>query len=446
MSTIPSTLPRWTLALGLCGLLAAPVSASDRLAVRGGTVLHPDGSEMAGATVLVEDGIIKAVGPDVEIPYDATVIDAEGKVVFPGLVVAHTSGGLDSANERVSVTPFVDVYDAVDPNSLVFEEALRAGSTTLHVIQGNDTVMGGLSRVVRPIGVMVEDMTVRPQLALKMCITPKRGFNRMTQMAELRKAFTSLENHIRDVAEKRYEEEQEKADKKVLVPPDEAAEKGMEHVTVDDLDPQWRNLYDLTQGQLQVFLYCEQAADVERGIAFMEERELLDQTVFVLGSHAHKAVDALKKAGRPVVLSGSLIYRETDPLTGEESETFVPKVFADAEMPFALQTSSGSMGESFLWYQAARLVRAGLARAVALQSITQWPADLLGMGDKAGSIAAGKLGNLLVLSGDPLAQSTMVEQVVIEGQLVYERDKDRRLQELLSGEEIPEAAAPDAEN
>ena len=93
------------------------------------------------------------------------------------------------------------------------------------------------------------------------------------------------------------------------------------------------------------------------------------------------------------------------------------------------------MGEGFLWYQAARLVREGLSREVALGAITQTPADIIGLGDQLGSIAAGKHGNLVILSGDPLAQSTVVDLVLCEGELIYDRTTDRRLKELLSGEE-----------
>ena len=63
---------------------------------------------------------------------------------------------------------------------------------------------------------------------------------------------------------------------------------------------------------------------------------------------------------------------------------------------------------------------------------------MIGLGDHLGSLAVGKAGNLVILSGDPLAQSSVVEHVFIDGKHVYDRSQDRRLEELLSGEEIPE--------
>jgi hypothetical protein len=62
------------------------------------------------------------------------------------------------------------------------------------------------------------------------------------------------------------------------------------------------------------------------------------------------------------------------------------------------------------------------------------------MDDQVGSLSEGKLGNLQILTGDPLAATTWVEMVLLEGELVYERSKDPRLQYLF--EPAEEAAAP----
>ena len=111
--------------LALCALLTlgSVAFASEKLAIQGATVIHADGTEVANATILIENGIIQAVGESVEVPYDATVIDAEGKTCFPGMVLAHTSSGVDRSNENVSVTPYVSVYDSLDPSSLFFEQS-----------------------------------------------------------------------------------------------------------------------------------------------------------------------------------------------------------------------------------------------------------------------------------------------------------------------------------
>lgn len=429
----------------LLAALAAACAPGDAVAVRGGTIVNPDGSRIENGVVVIASGRITAVGgPDTAIPGDATVHEADGKVVFPGMILAHTQIGLDVANENMPVVPFVNVYDSIEPNSAEYEECLRSGISTVHVIQGDNTVIGGLSRIVRPLGDMVEYMTVRADYALKLSIAPRSGFNRMTQMAELRRAFDDLAAHVETVAERRYEEEQKKKGEKVLVLPDEAAKQGMELVTIDDLEARWRTLWRASKGQVPLFVNCDTAADVTHGLEFLREKKLLEQAVFVVGTEAFKVAGALKQAKRPVVLSGQLVHRERDPLTGKEKETFVPKVFADAGVPFALQTEGfGAHPGGQLWYQAARCVREGVARDVALQAVTQHAAQAIGMEGDLGSLAPGKWGNLALLSGEPLEQSTVVEKLLIEGQLVYDRATDRRLKELATGEDAPSAATGD---
>jgi hypothetical protein len=73
------------------------------------------------------------------------------------------------------------------------------------------------------------------------------------------------------------------------------------------------------------------------------------------------------------------------------------------------------------------------------------PAQLLGLGDQIGSLGEGKLGNLQILTGDPLQATTWVETVVLEGQVVYERSKDPRLQYLFEAEKAKasKAAGPE---
>jgi hypothetical protein len=231
-----------------------------------------------------------------------------------------------------------------------------------------------------------------------------------------------------------------------LVLPEEAAKQGMALVTIDDLEARWRTLWRASKGEVPLFVHCDRAMDVMRGIDWLKEMKLLEKTTFVVGTEAFKAVEGLKASGRPVVLSGLLVHREADPVTGEIRETFVPKVFADAGVPFVLQPNGfGFSADGMLWYQAARCVREGIARDTALKAVTQAAADSIGMGGELGSIAAGKWGNVAILAGEPLDQSTFVDRMLVEGRLVYERSTDRRLKELLSGQELPPADAPKAE-
>ena len=433
--------PRLSFIALLAVFLAAPLTAAPpaKLALTGGRIVPVVGAEISKGTLLIENGRIKAVGAEVEVPFDALEVDCTGKVLFPGMIDPQSARGLDAANERLPVTPFVDVYDAIDPSRVFFEDTLRNGVTTVHVMPGNNCVIGGLSRIVRPIGRTPDEMTVRERLALKLSTTPRRGYDRMLQVEMLRETFAELDDYLARLAESKYEESLKEKDEEIDVGPAEARKRGKKLIGDEDLDDKHRNLVKLRDGRLGAWIYCGAAMDVRPAVKLAKDQGFLERTVLVLGTGTHRAIEELKAAGRPVVLSPELVHRERDPITGELKETFIPAVIHAAGLEFALQPApESSLAERLLNYQAARLVRRGIPRADALRAITLHPAKIIGMGDELGSLEAGKIANVVVLSGDPLDFNSWVEKVYIDGILAYDRDKDVRLETLLGEEEEEE--------
>jgi len=420
------------LAVATATALAAPPA---KLALQGGRIIPVVGEEIAGGTILIENERITAIGGRVDIPYDAMVVDVSGKVLFPGMVDAHSARGLDIPNENLPVTPYLDVYDALDPAKLYFEDALRDGITSVHVIVSNNCVIGGLGRVVHPIGLTPDEMTLQPATGLKISVAPKRGSDRMVQMATLRETFRELKDYKDKQAEQKYEESLKKKDEEIDVGPDEAIKRGKELLRPEDYDDAHRNLFKLTRGELGAFIYCDTASDVARAVSVARENGFFDRSVLVLGPDCFKALDEIKAAARPIVLAADLIHRERDPVSGKITETFVPKVFADAGVPFSLLPDpDASLAERYLNYQAARCVRNGISRKTALESITLNPAKAVGIGDRVGSLEVGKLADIVVFSGDPLDFNTWVDFVYIKGIRAYDRAADVRLKQLLGQE------------
>ena len=418
----------------LVATVTAPLAAAPpaKIALTGGRIIPVRGEPIENGTVLIENGRITAVGTSVELPYDAVEIDCTGKVLFPGMVDPFNWRGLDIPNEAVAVSPYLDVYDAIDPSRFFFEDSLRSGVTAVHVSPDHNLVIGAVTRVVRPIGITPDEMTLRAPVAIQLATTPRRGADRMQQLVELRGAFLELDGYLGRVAEARYEEEQKKKGEEVTISPEEAREAGKSLVRDIDLDDEHRNLHRLRQGAMKSWFYTGTATDVAPAVAVAKEQGLLDESVFLIGADTHRAVAELKDAGRPVVCPVDLLARSRDPFTGEVDETFVPMVLHDAGIPFALRPNpNGSLPERYLTYQAARCVRAGIPRSVALQAITLNPARFLGLGAEIGSIEVGKRGDIVVLSGDPLDFSSWVEQVYIDGILAYDQERDPRLEELL---------------
>lgn len=418
--------------VGVLTCVLVPVAASGQtIILENAQIIPVSSAPIKKGSILIKDGKIVEFGSQVEAPFNARAIDCTGKVLFPGMVDVHTARGLDQPNESPPVTPFLNVYDAIDPAQLFFEDSLRDGVTSIHVIHGNDCVIGGISRVVHPIGMTPEEMTTAPDVAIKISLSPKGGYDRMLQLATIREAFAKLDEDMKKLAEKRYEDTLRDEGKDLDVPPAEEQKRGQELIRDEDIDEKDRNLLRLSRGRVGAFLYCGSAMDVGAAERIAKKYGFFDKSVFVLGPECHKAVAELKKLGRPVVLDAELVHRETDPLTGDEKETFVPKVIDRAGLKFALQRQGfTTLGERYLWYQAARCVREGISRERALKAVTLWPAEMLGLGDRLGSIEKGKDANIVVLTGDPLDAQTWVERVFIQGEPVYDRASDIRLREL----------------
>ncbi len=384
----------------------------DTIAIKAGKVITITGPAIENGVVLVRGGKIVSVGKTIEIPSGAKVLEAA--VVMPGLVEAHSSRGMDSPNENVPVVPFVTTADGIDPLHFSFEDALREGITSIHVIEGNATVVGGTGIVVKPVGGTVEAIMIKRPTAMKLSLSPGGGRNRIAQISELRKAFEDYELYVSQLSDRRAEQ------KKAGQPEEE-------------FDPKQLAMREMVEGRLPVFIFCPKDADVTRAIEIIETRKL--KATLVLSSDCYKSAPQIAKKGLPVVLDPQLVTWETNEDQDREIRHVLPAIFHRAGVKFALQVQSGSEASRYFWYQAATAVKYGVPRDVALRAITLTAAEIAGVADRVGSIEAGKDANLLLLTGDPLDVKTWVDTVVIEGKVAYERKNDTRLQRLLTGQE-----------
>jgi imidazolonepropionase-like amidohydrolase len=414
------------LSLGTALTRAGPVR--EKIAIKAGTIITVSGDDIENGTILIQDGVITDVGAGLEVPWDANVIDASDKVVMPGFIEAHTSGSMGTSNESELEVPFLSTFDAIDPVSSYMEDALRDGITTMLVLPGNDTLLGGTGVVVKPHGKTVEAMLIRDYTGLKISLQARSDSSRMAHIAQLRKYLADLKHYVEEY-------EQGKADATDRKKPFD-----------EEIDPQKQPMIDLIEGRITAFVYCPRASDVVKAFELSAEPEF--PMVPVLGPDCYKAADLLAEKGLPVILDSQLVVWETNEDTETEEMKFVPRIFADAGVKFAMQRAGSAYGSRYLWFQAAQAVAHGVDREEALKAITLHPAEIIGLGDRLGSIDKGKDANLLILTGDPLDAQTWVDQVLIGGEVVYDRAEDKRLKKLLEErkpEEVQPAPEEDAE-
>jgi len=366
---------------------ASPVRK--KLAVEAGRVITIAGKEIKNGVILIEDGTIKAVGTDVEIPWDAFVIEAKDKVVMPGFVMAHTSDGLDRANENMPEVPFISTFDSIDPISTFFEDSLRDGVVAMLVLPGNNTLLGGTGTIVKPYGRTVEAMIIKRYTGLKISLQPSRNTSRMGHMQRFRRYVSDLKDYLEEY-------EQRKADAKDEKKPFD-----------EEIDVTKQSMVDLLNKKLTAFIYCDRAADVPKAIEIQKTTEL--NTVLVLGPDCYKAAGLIAQSKLPVILDSELIVWETNEQTNEEEMKVIPMIFHKAGVKFAFQTDTSQYGRRYLWYQAATAVKYGMKREEALKSITLYPAQFIGVDNRLGSIETGKEATLIFLTGDPLDAQSWVD-------------------------------------
>jgi hypothetical protein len=444
------------IAVSVALITAGSAFAQERLAIKGGKIIPVNGAPIDDGVIIIRGAKIEAIGKGLSIPSDAKVIDAAGKVIVPGFIEAHSSRGMDQGNESNPNVPFLSVVDAIDPSQEYFEDCRRNGVTTVAIVPGNNTMFGGQAAIIKTYGSIVDDMIVKRSAGIKISLKPIGDRNRMGHLATVRKELDSARLGLKD----------EKKDDGKAASTTSAESKSESKYTPDDTPLQPRRnqqrptgggpatndppdaalvreaLTKLIKGDSLAFIYCDLAMDVPQAIKLAQEFKL--KAVLVLGPDCHKAVKQVAASKLPVVLDPQLVYWETDSRTGDDKQIILPKVYRDAGVPVTFQVTAGAagnlfrapnlpatIGTNYLWYQAATAVKYGMPADEALTSITQRAADTIGAGKVVGSLEPGKDADLVILTGDPLKLDTWVDKTVIAGKVVYERDQDRKLKNLL---------------
>ncbi|MEZ5988858.1 MAG: amidohydrolase family protein [Planctomycetota bacterium] len=411
--------------------LASAAPAQDVTVVKCGTLWTGRGEQpKTDVVLLIEDGKIKQIGADIEVPWNANVIDASRHFVMPAWVLAHCSGGLDRENENIPMTPYLTVMDSLEPAHPFFEVARRAGIGVLHVLPGNTCQVGGRGVLLKPYGQTPEEMAFVEKAAMKVSLFSGRG-SRSAHLLALEKGFQDALDHRKELQRQRKEWEEDKAN---------GATTEAEFDVEAKLDPLKKPLLDMLDGKIPAYIYVHDANDVPTALSLLEKYPL--KAVLVLGPRCYKAAALLERWSRRnpgklrLVLDPELEFTEKDPVTGDETVVCPAKVYWDKGLPFALTSaevggrSSGNPALALPWWQVGTCVRYGIPEDDAIAAFTEIPAKILNRGDRVGRIAVGMDATIQVLKAPPMEPESEVDMLLVEGQVVYDRSKDPRVKAL----------------
>ncbi|HEX7050839.1 MAG TPA: amidohydrolase family protein [Longimicrobiales bacterium] len=411
---------------------AASASAQEALVIRGGTV-HPVSGPAYVGTVVVQNGEIAAAGPDVAVPAGARVIDASGLHVYPGLFDAASAlglteiGAVDVTNDRDELgdfTPHLQARTAVHVESELIPVARANGIThTMAIPGGGGGFRGGSAAgfagqgsVFNLDGWTIEQMDIDRGAVMVMNWPPirTREFDRRTFTVRNRPYSEAKKEH--DEAVQRLAEWLDAAREY-----DRAVSGGAE------IRPNLRlaALARVTRGEIPVLVRVDEARAIRDVVAFAEEQGI--RLILAGAAQGYKVADLLAKKNIPVILGPTQILPSGPDAPYDEPYANPGKLHA-AGVKIAFATFNASDSRT-LPYEAAMSIPYGLPHDVALRAVTINGAEMLGLGDRLGTIEPGKIANLLVTDGDPLEITTQIEHLIIAGREVNTMNKHRELYE-----------------
>lgn len=386
-------------------------------------------------TVVVRNGVIAAVGASVQAPADARVIDGAGLTVYPGIIDANSSLALGGGATSVvadagrggrgggrGATPTQQGTPAGAPNSLrpiglqpelsavdllhADAEALagpQSAGITAALTVPSTGIFRGESAVINLDGATAQAMLVKAPVAEHIGFTPSRGGGYPNSLMGV---FSALRQTLLDA--QHYAAEQS------------AYAKNPRGMRRPEPDPSLEALQPVLQRQIPVVLEASSKREIERALDLAKEFNL--RPIIAGGEEADQVATRLKAENVPVLLSLNFPRRpqaspdaDPEPLRVLRARVEAPKLAAklqQAGVKFAFEDGGLTTWSDYLG-NVNRSVEAGLTPDQAVRALTLTPAEILGVGDRLGTIEAGKVANLTITRGDLF--TGRVTQVFIDG-------------------------------
>ncbi len=434
---------------------ARPIQTGGHVLVKGGTVLTATGQTLPNHSILVKNGTIIAIGPDVMADPGMTVIDATGRFVMPGIIDTHShimiSNGLGGVNEATSsIVCEVRVRDVVNSADASEYRALAGGVTTARLLHGSANCIGGQDAVVqlKHGTTAAEHLFPGAHSGVKFALGENVKFRqgrfpntRLGVEATLNRAFLEALDYRRVWLE--YEKAKSRAESGETRAREETRTKSGESRTGQDktdgaaspaLDSRLSTLDSLLPPRRDLRL--EALADIINHQKFIHSHCYRADEILMLLRVAES--HGIRVWSLQHVLEGYKVAPEIVK-HGASCSTFADwwayKVEAFDAIPHnaALLHEAGANAViksddweliRHLYLEAAKTIRYGnMPPDAALQAITLNSAKELGLADRLGSIEVGKQADLAIFSGHPLNAFSRCEQTLIAGEVYFTRDK-----------------------
>jgi imidazolonepropionase-like amidohydrolase len=406
-----------------CLFLAGNISRAERLLLRGATVHTVSGETLAPGDVLLDGKKIAEVGSNISAQ-GARVIDLKGQHLYPGLIAASTTLGLieisgvpatRDTSEVGQFTPDVQSWIAVNPDSELIPVARANGITHAQPVPSGG-IVPGQSGVIALSGWTTEEMTIRKPVALHLTWPSMDLDTRAREELRDRSAFKSLEDQAKDRRARLKDIDEFFGQAKAY------AKARSDKAIV----PAWEAMLPLVRGEIPLMIQANDARQIRAAVKWADTNGFY--AVIVGGHEAAEVADLLASKKIPVIFDSLFAFPARD-TSSYDTQFKTPAILQRAGVK-VLFTEGGRFEAAMVRnmpYAAAQAVAFGLPADEALKGLTLYPAEVLGVDERLGSIAPGKEASLFVADGDILDIRSQVKHMWIAGQEVSLNTRHTRL-------------------
>lgn len=406
--------------------LAILPAFSQTTLIRNATVLTVTNGTIHNGSVLIENGKISAVGTNINAPANATVVDATGKFVMPGIIDCHSHTAIEgNVNEgSVSDSSMVNIEDVLNPTDINIYRALAGGLTVSNVLHGSANAIGGQTVVIKlRWGKTAREMIFEgatPGIKFALGENPKRqGYppdlfagpnrperrypgTRMGVEEVIRQTFVEAKNYQADWNDYRQ--------KVARGEPAIAPRKDLR------LEP----IVEVLEGKRYVHAHCYRSDEILMLLRVADEMGFKIRTLqHVL--EGYKVADEIAAHGAGAsTFSDWWAYK----IEAYDATPYNAAIMTRKGVIVSVNSDSDEL-QRHLNLEAAKTMRyGGMTEQQALAMVTINPAKQLGIDDKVGSIEVGKSADLVLFDQHPLSNFSKVLAVWIDGHKYFDRAQD----------------------
>ena len=377
------------------------------LLIQNGTLYTMESDLPFRGDLLIQDGKIARIAPRIQPGKNMKILDAGGLRVYPGFIDAHSHIGIaeeqttaqtDASNEGTGpVTPYIRAIDGIHPMDSAFHNALAAGITGVMVGPGSANPIGGQFAFLKTFGRCVDDMVVLSPAAIKVAF----GENPMATYG-LNGTMPATRMGIGAVIRRELSQ----------------AKQYLDSVDAPE-DFQLESYRALFQRKIPLKAHVHRTDDILTAIRIAREFHL-DLTLDHC-TEGHLIAEEIAKSGFPAIVGPSLASRTKEEVACSDFKT--PGILHRAGITVALTTDHPVSRIQYLPLCAALAAKEGWSEEAALRAITIDAAKICRVDHRLGSLAVGKDGDLVLYRGSPLEISGSAEATVIDGRVVWKKEK-----------------------